>query len=157
MSPKSVNPKTPRAKSRKNSASKSTAKCRASVKGRKANSAGLQKEAQTIEEIARTTGLDLLRDKDSLTLPYRESGRKFVADAVWLAPPGSAYKGVCLELQGVGKHTRLGGLRIDHVKGAIAQRSGFLWWASTYAGLAETIPLLIELAEYALLSSEQSA
>ena len=127
----------------------------ASAKGKRAAAANLEKEATTLNQIAEKTGLALLRDRKSLTLPYRDSKRKFLADAVWLAPEGGFYKGICLELQGIGKHTRLPGMRIDHVKGIIAQRSGFLWWASTYAGLEETIPLLMELVDYAMMHAPQ--
>ena len=117
----------------------------------KRTTAGLLKEAATLAQIQRVTGLALLVDTKSRQMPYRHSGRNFQADAVWIAPAGSRYKGICLELQGIGKHTRVSGLRIDHVKGAIAQRGGWLWWASTYPGLTEMLPHLIELVEMAQL------
>ena len=121
--------------------------------------AAYEKEAKALAQIERETGIPLLTDWESCKIPYSHSGRKFRADAVWMAPEGSPIKGICIELQGMGKHSRSGGMTTDGIKSCIAQMGGFFVWAAPYKGIEKMLPVLtamyIAAGEAALHKSDE--
>ena len=103
--------------------------------------------ANTTALLSRLTGYKLLTDNKSRALPYSWSGRKWKADAVWIAPEGCDLRGVCLEYQGVGKHSRYTGMVNDHQKGATAQAGGWLWFQTMHGSAEAMAPYLSLLIE----------
>jgi len=125
---------------------------RVNVKSRTA-----QQEEKAIEQLQTLTGFTFSTDRTSRALPYAPSGRKFLSDGVWVAPAGSVYSGVVVEIQGWGKHTNGIGVRTDNEKLAIAQSNGWLYWASDYGSLKAMAPLLTSMIDRVLENRHASA
>lgn len=105
-----------------------------------------QKEADMVAMLSRLSGLKLDSSNAARKLPYASSGRKFAADAVWTPAVEGAYKGICIEIQGMGRHSRITGMANDCRKCAIAQADGWMWFCITYK--ADAIrPMAAQLVE----------
>lgn len=86
-------------------------------------------------------GYPLADDRDSLKLPFANSGRRFLADFVHVETK------VAIELQGGiwtgGKHGRGPGIATDALKLAIAQRNGWQLYQVVPGAERELMPVIL--------------
>lgn len=89
-------------------------------------------EIKLRSSLERMTGISLDSSDAARALPYIGYRRKKRADAIWRAPEGCSFKGICLEFQGMGAHSRITGMADDCAKCATAQLNGYMWLPITY-------------------------
>ena len=91
-----------------------------------------KKELEMLARLPRSSGLSLLWEESHRRMPYAASSRGWLCDAIWLPPAKGVYQGICIEIQGMGNHSRITGMSRDCKKASIAQKARWMWFGLTY-------------------------
>ena len=109
----------------------------------------IKKEANAVALLAQSAGITLRTDREARALPYELAPRRYLADAVWIAPDSAARRGVVIEIQGgrfiSGKHGNAKGLATDDKKMAWAQLNDFDILFCDYSDIEEIAPILSKM------------